>query len=238
MYRWALICQNSIKTLPPHAMQLKDMVPIQSIQLEATDDSLEEDEEKDQYLGLHFGSGLTTSTLFAKDTRQWHVSDLHQDIEGLESQNQWETLDMIVQLDLWAMFEHLFPKTWNRDLCAHTSDNNYIFPSFHGTFTPPEPKTASSFLKKSTALRRTDAPSIHTAPHLYDCDADLYGKQVNFKTPTYDIELELSKLITDPQYKSKASKVIASIDYSVERNYLNSWDNPKIPPKVTRFSNV
>jgi len=237
MKRWALLC-TQLAAIPPHASQLKDLIPIQTIEntpegkTVATDDTGEEADQN------HFKiKPIAIQFPFFKQLNTPGLTPIPRgNVTLVEDGREYESLPQPIRDKLKLIFDQLVKPPSESKSKPH---NKPILPIMHGTFPKPWERSGSPAptgtrgkSSKNKALRRSDLTGPMLASCM-DCPGEIDGKRVEFRIPEFDIEsIDLNRLKEDAKYNDQIRQNVRSVHSSDRYDSLNSWYHPTIPKDV------
>jgi len=240
MKRWAALCMN-LPIIPPHAKQLKDLIPIQKVENECPSVDTggksvsRANEMENTIIPMKLEMTLKEIPFFQTFTLPWtepkvQITKLATEGNTLLSK---EARNHILSL-LDTMIKNRQQKKGPQ-----------LLPVIHGTFPKPWDRsggtgsTGGTGIRiragKNKALRRTDLTGAMISACM-DCPSEIDGKRVEFRIPDFDIDvIDIGKLRdpNDTKYIEKCRLSIRQIQYGDRNDYLNSWYYPAMAKETS-----
>ncbi|EGG24743.1 hypothetical protein DFA_02987 [Cavenderia fasciculata] len=254
--RWASVSAQ-LPFLPPHASQLKDLIPIQAISRGDNDSfiSIVSSESKaeqlakqtacirsgihevlffDNDVGVNYTQVMTSlaannPTVLPDDVASSTTSSPSPSLLSVHFSKDaiFSSASQPIKQNIRGIVNNLLQKR-QQNLTTHKSYVLPLLPRIHGTLSPSMPSlTKPNNSLKNTHLRRTDLTPEQLKGCL-DCPAKVGGQNVNFKIPIHDIIFDFNRLKTDPSYAPVIINQFRTLNTADRHNPHFSWYNPLV----------
>ncbi|GAM16961.1 hypothetical protein SAMD00019534_001360 [Acytostelium subglobosum LB1] len=239
LLRWASVCVQ-LPYFPPHASQLKDLIPIQSIREHASNlpedvsgltpsDHLSNKAAADQAAKqmIKIKSGIKEVTFFENKTFLKTVAKSYDRVSPEFSKDKLFTPNDASKRSINTTFGNMSNKLFGGTHSLFSHKQTQLLPRIHGTLPLPMMSLVKNYKElKNIHLRRTDL----TPEQLRSCqDAPpkTEGQSVLFNVPGHDIILDHSSLANSDyvqQHQQQLRMYISADRY----NHLYSWYHPTV----------
>eukprot|EP01133_Synstelium_polycarpum_P009160 gene9160-10749_t len=231
LIRWASLCASQ-PFFPPHAAQLKELIPIQAI-AEHHSNNLETavlpgDSKSEQAAkqSLPIKSGIKELVFFDEPLPRL----VHRPVVSTPQYSK-EAIYMPTDATKRSILSQLNNITLKRsqNLQIHKWIVAPLLPRIHGTLPqmimPSLAKPSNS--PKATPLRRTDLTADQLKSCL-DCPAKVGGQTIEFKIPAHDVSYDVSRLYIDPTFPAVLNSQLKTFLSADRYNKLYSWYHPLV----------
>ncbi|KYQ93311.1 hypothetical protein DLAC_05978 [Tieghemostelium lacteum] len=237
--RWASIC-SQLPIFPPHATQLRDLIPIQSVsesQLSNQDQNHDDKKHADKDgMQSSIPNILIKSGIAEYQFLNNSLPDRYKPKPLPKEEHVFELIRKdqlpVVPENTRRVISAIFSTIEQRRQAHFHQAKSYLptmISKLHGTLPLPllsnQKSTAMSF--KNDHLRRTDLTPKQITDN-YDCPVKISGVPVQFKVPDHDLHFELHKLYNDPGYPSILMNQLKTFHTSDRHDHLYSWYHPLV----------